>query len=298
LALTLYAAGGPSPALGNELPTSNGNRFERGDVDGTGNFDLSDSLNFGRYLFLGDYSLPCDDAADVDDSGYLDLSDLVNSLRFLILGTFEIPAPYGECGEDPTQDALGCGAFPSCPGVSESQPMDDLAERLTLFIGAEIEPEDIQLRSTQQIHDWRPAPDYMRRAFVRDDSEFLLVTVDGVGGFSRATFEVPADDRDAYLGAAFVMALTSVTGATIDSYGCRRCNPSGGGCPLKQFSYPCTDNCSGCGGSVTKWCEYSKCNGGGMVTVTVEMDVAGSCRTDEQSGCGSPLTTIVEDLGL
>jgi len=55
------------------------------------------------------------DAADADDSGKLDISDPIYTLGFLFLGGEAPPAPFGACGPDATEDALGCASFAPCP---------------------------------------------------------------------------------------------------------------------------------------------------------------------------------------
>ena len=55
------------------------------------------------------------DAADADDSGELNLSDAVWIFRYLFLGGDAPPDPGpATCGEDPTDDDLGC-VTPGCP---------------------------------------------------------------------------------------------------------------------------------------------------------------------------------------
>ncbi len=91
--------------------------FSRGDADGNGALQLTDAVRILNVLFLGTGSIGCLDAADADDNGDLQLTDAVRILNVLFLGTGTIPppGPTGEpCGGDPTEDGLGCGAFPRC----------------------------------------------------------------------------------------------------------------------------------------------------------------------------------------
>jgi len=93
-------------------------RFRRGDVNGSGNIDISDPVGIVLHLFLGEGPPGCLDAADVDDSGVLDLSDAISLIEFLFMGGPAFPAPYPSCGEDPTVDGLDCESFgnpPLCP---------------------------------------------------------------------------------------------------------------------------------------------------------------------------------------
>jgi hypothetical protein len=89
--------------------------FLRGDVDGSGRLAVSDAIRILVHLFRGDpAAVPCADAADADDSGAIDLADAVH-LR-LFLGGPVPAAPFPACGEDPTQDGLGCEE--ACPPLS------------------------------------------------------------------------------------------------------------------------------------------------------------------------------------
>ena len=81
--------------------------FLRGDADGSCSLDISDGVFILGYLFLGEATPPCLDAADADDSGELDLSDGVFVLGFLFLGEEEPPSPGPDIlGPDPTEDEL------------------------------------------------------------------------------------------------------------------------------------------------------------------------------------------------
>ncbi len=91
--------------------------FRRGDVDGNGAVAINDAVLILMYLFAGDDTPPCLDAADVNDSGAVDISDPIAGLLYLFTGG-AIPAPGpNECGEDPTADAgLGCEEYATCNG--------------------------------------------------------------------------------------------------------------------------------------------------------------------------------------
>jgi hypothetical protein len=90
-------------------------RFQRGDANLDGAFDISDAIYTTRMLFLGEPSLGCDDAADVDDDGVLNITDCIYGVRFLFLDGMPPSMPFGECGLDPVEDALYCTAYPGCP---------------------------------------------------------------------------------------------------------------------------------------------------------------------------------------
>ncbi len=88
-------------------------QFLRGDANSDGDLDLSDSIKTIFYLFLGG-GASCLDALDSNDSGELDLSDILYSLSYLYLRGPEPPPPGMSCGEDPTQDSLGCESYSPC----------------------------------------------------------------------------------------------------------------------------------------------------------------------------------------
>ena len=91
--------------------------FLRGDVDGSGRIAVSDAIRILLHLFQGDAAaVPCADAADADDSGAIDLADAVHLLSVLFLGGPAPAPPFPACGEDPTEDALGCDQ--ACPPAS------------------------------------------------------------------------------------------------------------------------------------------------------------------------------------
>ena len=63
-----------------------GETFLRGDVDHSGDIDITDAIRLLGYLFLGDPPPPCRPAADSDADGKLNLTDAINILSFLFLG--------------------------------------------------------------------------------------------------------------------------------------------------------------------------------------------------------------------
>ena len=105
------------------------NDFLRGDVDGSGRLAVSDAIRILVHLFQGDVAaVPCADAADADDSGAVDLADAVYLLSGLFLGGPAPAAPFPACGEDPTEDALGCEE--ACPPAS-------------VFVGREVRADGV-----------------------------------------------------------------------------------------------------------------------------------------------------------
>src|SRR5262245_13744297 len=61
--------------------------FIRGDVDASGQHDISDAVGILGHLFLGGHVGPdCLDALDVDDSGEVEITDGIYLLGYLFLG--------------------------------------------------------------------------------------------------------------------------------------------------------------------------------------------------------------------
>lgn len=104
-------------------------RFVRGDVDVSGEVNLTDAVNLLFHLFLGGAPPSCADSADADDSGKLELTDAIWILNWLFSGGPPPPPPQPldtggvaspvydagkSCGKDPTPDSLHCVSFPPC----------------------------------------------------------------------------------------------------------------------------------------------------------------------------------------
>lgn len=88
--------------------------YSRGDVNTDGGLDIGDAIAILSYLFAGGSQPSCLDAADANDSGTVDIADAIAILDYLFRGTGSLPAPFGACGEDPTDDALDCVRYPPC----------------------------------------------------------------------------------------------------------------------------------------------------------------------------------------
>ncbi len=82
--------------------------FMRGDSDGNGHVQLTDTIFLLLFLFQGGPLPGCLDAADGNDSSTLDLADAIFVLTHLFRGGPVIPAPFPDCGTDPTVDILSC----------------------------------------------------------------------------------------------------------------------------------------------------------------------------------------------
>jgi len=88
--------------------------FVRGDANGDGKLDISDSVRTLDALFMGTGTLACEDAGDANDDGRLNISDPIFTLDSLFRGGKPMPPPYPEAGADPTADDLFC--FPASVG--------------------------------------------------------------------------------------------------------------------------------------------------------------------------------------
>jgi hypothetical protein len=94
--------------------------FLRGDADGNGRVDMTDSLYTLSSLFLGNKELCCQDAADANDSGEVELTDAVLVLRYLFAGGTAIPAPFPGCGVDTSADRLKCEGVEACASETKA----------------------------------------------------------------------------------------------------------------------------------------------------------------------------------
>jgi len=91
--------------------------FRRGDANADAVVDMADAVRIFMALFLGASAPPCESGADANDDGKVDISDGIRIMNGLFLTGLSVPPPGRfECGEDPTQDALGCDAYPACGG--------------------------------------------------------------------------------------------------------------------------------------------------------------------------------------
>ena len=89
-------------------------QFTRGDVDASGELNISDPIYNLNYQFDGGPAPPCLKAADDDDNGEIDVSDPIYSLNYQFSNGPPEPAPFPNCGVDPTPDTLSCLSFPPC----------------------------------------------------------------------------------------------------------------------------------------------------------------------------------------
>lgn len=83
--------------------------FVRGDSNSDNVLDVSDSVHILQYLFEGTVPVPrCRDAADSNDDGRIDIADSIKILGAIFVPEETLPPPFGEPGQDPTPDDLGC----------------------------------------------------------------------------------------------------------------------------------------------------------------------------------------------
>ncbi len=95
--------------------TSGEPRFQRGELNGDGQRDISDPVKLLFYLFGPKIEISCLDAGDTNDDGDIDVTDVVYFLEYLFLTGEALPSPSAACDEDPTPgDNLGCDSFPGC----------------------------------------------------------------------------------------------------------------------------------------------------------------------------------------
>ncbi len=88
--------------------------FRRGDVDASGQLDLSDALAALNYIFGRAVAPSCVKSADANDDGKLNVTDGVTILLHLFAGRGDLAAPFTGCGADTTPDLLSCFAHSPC----------------------------------------------------------------------------------------------------------------------------------------------------------------------------------------
>jgi hypothetical protein len=83
-------------------------RFLRGDTNGDGKHDLSDSIRILERLFLDREKSICLGAADANSDQKIDLADGVFLLQFFFLGGKPPAEPFRQCGTDPGTQNFSC----------------------------------------------------------------------------------------------------------------------------------------------------------------------------------------------
>jgi hypothetical protein len=89
-------------------------QFKRGDVNADDQVDIADAIALLGHLFASEAAPSCPDAADANDDGALDIADAIKILGHLFGGEGPLPAPFGACGVDEVEDALGPCVYPPC----------------------------------------------------------------------------------------------------------------------------------------------------------------------------------------
>ena len=89
--------------------------FRRGDSNGDGRVDLSDTIATLGILFFGGENRGCKDAQDANDGRAVYISTPSLTLGVLFFGNGVIPAPrVSSRGLDPTMDDYNCEAYQGC----------------------------------------------------------------------------------------------------------------------------------------------------------------------------------------
>lgn len=91
-----------------------GGDFVRGDANVDSLVNIADAVWILNELFRSGPPSKCDDAADANDDGVKGAADAVYLLNYMFLAASPPPAPFGACGEDPTDDALDCAEYRYC----------------------------------------------------------------------------------------------------------------------------------------------------------------------------------------
>ncbi len=88
--------------------------FRRGDANASGTIDIADAIFMLTHLFAKGPVPTCRDAGDANDDGSLDIADAIALLSHLFASAGPLKPPFGNCGVDPTNDALDCLEFAPC----------------------------------------------------------------------------------------------------------------------------------------------------------------------------------------
>ncbi len=115
--------------------------FRRGDSNQDDALNLTDAIHIAERLFLTTEGFLCEDSVDVNDDGQVNLTDVIGVVGYLFLDEQRPPPPLDECGDDPTEDSLGCEEFPSCELLPDlclsDETVDEIFGDLELDLGFE-----------------------------------------------------------------------------------------------------------------------------------------------------------------
>ena len=111
---SFYSSDATDPAVRPKLVINcrTGDVFRRADANGDGRVDISDAVSIVGYLFNGGEEPGCLKTADVNDSQVVDISDSIYLLNHLFSGGPPPAQPFPDCGNDPTEDDIGCASYP------------------------------------------------------------------------------------------------------------------------------------------------------------------------------------------
>jgi hypothetical protein len=170
--------------------------FVRGDPNGDGKIDITDSIQMLTFQFLGTPQLGCLDSADANDDGRIDIGDPTFVVRYAFMGESAPPPPLAICDVDPTPDELGCSSFSNCelvgappdPRVFTFSPRGGAGDLVTV--------EGLNLVSDMD----------------RYEITFLGMREDAVGlpGVPVAVRLSPDPDREPYVGHGSIEAMLDV----------------------------------------------------------------------------------------
>lgn len=93
-------------------------RFNRGDANDDGLFNVADMDYIANYLYSGGPWPPCQDAADANDDGMIDVSD-INYIGNWLFSSGPMPPSPSNCGRDCTFDSVSCDSFTQCSNFPE-----------------------------------------------------------------------------------------------------------------------------------------------------------------------------------
>jgi hypothetical protein len=194
-----------------QTPEVKAQTFIRGDTDVSATVDFSDAILTLKVLFLGQGAITCRDAADANDNGDVDFTDAIFTLEFLFLGSQIIPAPTGECGADPTPDAIGCDQFVACqPQLTESQAIGHLLNRIAYgptladiehiqsigidaYVEEQLQPETIDESDNDALTD---GIDRLTSSTAPAFEDSIIVPRSGVWKYFKGTQAPPVDWTD------------------------------------------------------------------------------------------------------
>ena len=169
------------------------NMFVRGDVDDSGEINLTDPVYLLDVLFVNWKGFPCVDAADADDSGGVEVTDAVYLLNFLFRQGLPPPPPFPACGRDPTEEGLWCRRIAvRCQNESLDELFDPLDghEALVFVVDRSESMQnlgELDFAKSEAIRRIQSFPEDYEFAVISFDRNFIRYPEDGT--LVRATQE-------------------------------------------------------------------------------------------------------------